>query len=173
MKFTNPLCRAIALFSLATLLSTNVGALDLGEDSPEFKAQTIEGQTINLADALGKKPIYLKFWATWCSYCKRELPHAQAIYDQYQNDIAVVMVNVGLNDSVANIRQVYSDKGIDIPTIFDASGDIVAAFDVVGTPNHVVIDQHGKVVYRTFLASDELDATLARLALNNQAEAGQ
>ena len=117
-----------------------------------------------MAQWLGKKPVYLKFWATWCSYCKRELPHAQATYDQYHQQIEILTINVGLNDSVANIRELYQTRNIHLPTVFDAQGDLVTAYGVLGTPNHVLIDAEGKLVYRSFLATDELNKRIAAMA---------
>ncbi|GAB6263820.1 TlpA family protein disulfide reductase [Photobacterium sp. CCB-ST2H9] len=145
-----------AAFALAISIPA-VQAIELDEAAPVFQAKTLSGQTFNIADYLGKKPVYLKFWATWCNYCKSEMPHLNAIEQQYGDDIAVVSVNIGLNDSVANIQQFFRQEGYSVPTIFDRKGEITQKYQVVGTPYHVLIDKNGKVAYRTFLATDQLD----------------
>lgn len=156
--------RALGALGLWALLTAPASALSLGERAPAFSATTLSGQPVALAEVIGKRPVYLKFWATWCRYCVYELPHAQSLYDAYGEQVLVLMVNVGLNDSEENIRRVYAEQGVNLPTIIDTDGDIVAHYGVVGTPNHVLIDTEGRVQYRTFLATDELDRQVAELA---------
>lgn len=163
MPFSQTFNRAMGALSLCALLAAPASALNLGERAPSFSATTLSGQPVALAEVIGKRPVYLKFWATWCRYCVYELPHAQSLYDAYGEQVLVVMVNVGLNDSEENIRRVYAEAGVNLPTIIDTDGDIVARYGVVGTPNHVLIDAEGKLQYRTFLATDELDRQVAEL----------
>lgn len=139
-----------------------VQAAEMEQTVPLFEAKTLSGQDFNLSDYLGKQPVYLKFWATWCSFCKAEMPHLNAIEDQYGDQIKVISINVGFNDSVAKIQQLFRQEGYDIPTIFDANGEITQKYQVVGTPHHILIDKHGKMAYRTFLATDQLDQIIER-----------
>ncbi|KDM92474.1 TlpA family protein disulfide reductase [Photobacterium galatheae] len=147
-----------------------VQAAETDQTAPLFTATTLSGQEFKLSDYLGKQPVYLKFWATWCSYCKAEMPHLNAIEKQFGDEVKVVSVNVGFNDSVANIQQFFRQEGYDIPTIFDAKGEITQMYQVVGTPQHILIDKDGKVAYRTFLATDQLDQTIARWAQQDVAQ---
>lgn len=129
----------------------------VGDRAPDFEVTTVSGETFKLADYRGKKPVYLKFWATWCSYCKAEMPHLQSIHNEYGDDIEVLAVNVGINDSVANIESLFNEGGFNLPTVFDQNGDLTSRYGVVGTPHHVLLDRNGQIAYRTFLASDQLD----------------
>ncbi|UTV27416.1 TlpA family protein disulfide reductase [Photobacterium atrarenae] len=131
--------------------------LVVGQQAPAFEVTTLDGRTVDLQDYRGKKPVYLKFWATWCSYCKAEMPHFESIYQQYGDAIEVLSVNIGLNDSVANIEQFYQQHGYQLPTVFDRNGELSRKYQVVGTPYQVLIDKQGKIAYQTFLATDQLD----------------
>lgn len=160
-KTPNATGRSIRPVALALLLGgamqAGAASLAVGDDAPDFEVTTLTGETFKLSEYEGEKPVYLKFWATWCSYCKVEMPHLQSIYNQYGNDVEVLTVNVGINDSVANIEQFFNSGGFNVPTVFDQRGDLVSAYGIVGTPHHVLIDKKGKIAYRTFLASDVLD----------------
>lgn len=158
--------RLVAILALGIMCSTSVNALDIGDPAPSFRITTLAGDTVDLADSLGKRPIYLKFWATWCKYCIYELPHAQQVFNQYGDKVTVLLINVGMNDSADNIHKAYSKAKVSLPTAIDTNGEIVASYGVVGTPNHILIDATGRLLYRSFLASDELDAHLAALATN-------
>ncbi len=153
---------SILTISLSLLaMNSNANQLKAGDDAPDFNVTTINGEPIKLSELKGNKPVYLKFWATWCSYCKAELPHLQSIYDQYGDDIEVIAINVGINDSIANIGKLYSENGYKLPTVFDQKGTITNSFGVIGTPHHILIDRDGKIAYRTFLATDQLDQQIA------------
>jgi len=148
---------AVSTLLLAGVMEAGAASLTVGDKAPDFEVITLAGETFKLSDYKGEKPVYLKFWATWCSYCKVEMPHLQSIHNKYGDDVEVLTVNVGINDSVANIEQFFNQGGFNLPTVFDQQGDLVSAYGVVGTPHHVLIDKEGEIAYRTFLASDTLD----------------
>jgi peroxiredoxin len=154
----------LSLSLLLLSLTSHAATLSLGDKAPNFKAVTIDGKPVDLANFAGKKPIYLKFWATWCSYCKVEMPHLQAIYDENKNHVEVLTINVGMNDSITNIENFFQSKGFNIPTVFDQKGAITSSYGVVGTPFHVLIDKEGNVAYQTFLATDKLDEKIAEFS---------
>jgi thiol-disulfide isomerase/thioredoxin len=152
------------LFCILTFtftVSSHASSLKIGDMAPNFTVKTLGGVTVNLHDFINEKPVYLKFWATWCSYCKVEMPHLQAIYDENGKHVEVLTVNVGMNDSISNIDRYFRKNSFTIPTIFDQKGDLTSSFGVVGTPYHVLIDKQGKIDYRTFLATDLLDEKIA------------
>ena len=151
--------------TIATVpLMSQAANLAIGDQAPNFTVKTLAGKAVTLSDYINDKPVYLKFWATWCSYCKVEMPHLQAIYDESGEHIEVLTVNVGMNDSIANIERFYTKNGFNLPTVFDQKGALTSSYGVVGTPFHVLIDKQGKIAYQTFLATDELDETIARLS---------
>ncbi|MDQ2076881.1 TlpA disulfide reductase family protein [Marinimicrobium sp. ABcell2] len=145
---------------LALVVALPVQALGVGDKAPSFTATTMDGEAVDLVELIGHKPIYLKFWATWCRYCINELPHAQHIYDEYGEAITVLAINVGINDSRKAIREVYEEARVTVPTVFDEGSAITSQYKVIGTPNHVVIGRDGTITFRSFLASDELDQAL-------------
>jgi len=138
--------------------------LTIGDKAPHFQAVTIAGKSVNLADFVNKKPVYLKFWATWCSYCKVEMPHLQAIYDESGEQVEILTINVGMNDSISNIERFFQREGFNLPTVFDQKGAITSRYGVVGTPYHVLIDKQGNIAYQTFLATDQLDEKIAEFS---------
>ena len=49
----------------------------------DLDVTTIDGKTINLSKLYGNKPIYLKFWATWCGPCIASMPHVTELQKEY------------------------------------------------------------------------------------------
>ena len=158
--FKQSLRLTVSALLLSTAIQASGAPLAIGDNAPDFEVTTLAGKTFRLSDYEGDKPVYLKFWATWCSYCKVEMPHLQSIYNQYGDDVEVLAVNVGINDSVANIEQFFNQAGFNLPVAIDQQGDLVSDYGIVGTPHHVLIDKNGQIVYRTFLISDTLNSTI-------------
>lgn len=153
----------IAIITASILLShlnPSYAKDTIGKEAPQFIATKISGSTFDLSQFKGKKPVYIKFWATWCSYCKAEMPHLKAIEQEYGEKVEVVTINVGINDSIENISDLYRKLNFSLPTIFDQEGKLTAQYGVVGTPHHILIDKSGNIAYRTFLANDKLDSII-------------
>lgn len=144
----------VSALQLGLVSTTHAAALP---QAPELTAQTLTGRSIDLSQFRGEKPVYLKFWATWCNYCKAEMPHLQSIKDNYGDEVEVISVNVGFNQTPAGAQAYMQRNGYDLPVVFDADGAITRSFNVVGTPQHILIDRDGHIAYRTFLATDQLD----------------
>ncbi len=147
----------IGAITVLLCCSTALAGSDVGEKAPDFTATTIDGRNVKLSDYVGVKPVYLKFWATWCTYCKDEFPHFEATYNQFGHKVEVLSINVGINDSVSNIENLYAKEGYTVPVIIDTNGSIVSNYNVVGTPSAVLIGKDGNIDYRTFHITDELD----------------
>ncbi len=160
MKRSKLLASALLALSLQSPL---VSAGNTVETAPQFTAQRLNGETFDLASYKGDKPVLLKFWATWCSYCLEEMPHLNATYDKYQGKLEVLTINVGINDSVRNVKQLFSENGYNLPVVFDADGSLTSKYKVIGTPTQVLIDRDGKVRMRTHLTTDALESAIEEL----------
>lgn len=152
----------VAACLIGLSLGSHAGSFKIGEQAPIFEATTLDGRQVSLSDFAGKKNVLLKFWATWCYYCKAEMPHLQEIFNNKPEDLEILLVNVGMNDSVDNIESYFKKEGFNLPVIFDSQGDIVSKYKVVGTPQQVYINKEGKIAHLAFLMTDELEALLAQ-----------
>ena len=62
----------------------------LGKPAPALILKTIDGQTIDLSRFYGKRPAYLKFWATWCIPCRQQMPKFEHIFETQGDRIEVI-----------------------------------------------------------------------------------
>lgn len=141
-----------------------VGASLIGTKAPAVDVKLLDGTMVKLNSILGKKPIYLKFWATWCVPCRQQMPHLQSAYEKYGKDIEIVAVNVGINETLEAVRDFQKAMKLTMPIAIDSDGSIAKVFDLTVTPQHIVIDRSGIIRYVGHLASEELDQTLAAVA---------
>lgn len=146
---------------LLSLIALQSGATALKLD-PSY--QVFEGDPVSVASYIGKQPVYLKLWASWCRECRQELPSLQRAYEQYHDRIAMFAVNLNLNETDNNIRKLYQQHKLTIPIVLDNNGSIASNFDFKGTPFHVLINRQGNVVYTTYQDDQVLADKLALLA---------
>jgi thiol-disulfide isomerase/thioredoxin len=132
----------------------------IGTPAPKLIVKTIDGQSIDLAKVYGHKPIYIKFWATWCVPCREQMPHLKSVFEKYGDQIAVIAVNTGFNDSREAIVEYRSKFGLKMPIIID-DGRLAKALNLRVTPQHVVIARDGRITHIGHLADARVDTALA------------
>lgn len=151
------------LWLTTSLITTSAQAEELKVHVGDFSVTTMQGQQFEFDMQALKKPIYIKFWATWCSYCTEEMPHFEQSFQAYQDKMDFVAINVGMNDSLARINKYFERHNFQVPVVFDEYGELVGQFEVKGTPLHVLINKQGKVVHRSALLTDALKTQFALL----------
>src|SRR5690606_134699 len=64
------------------------------EYAPQFAFESIEGNTVSLADLKGKY-LYIDIWATWCRPCLQQLPAMKELEEKYRDkNIEFVSISV-------------------------------------------------------------------------------
>lgn len=136
----------------------------VNQPAPAAILDTVDGKRIDLAELYGRQPVYLKFWATWCIPCRQQMPHFEHAWQRYGKSVAVVAINLGLNDDAADVRRFLEETKLSMPVAIDSGGELAASFGVVVTPMHVLIDADGRIAYIGHEAGAELDSALEKLS---------
>lgn len=159
----------LTLLIFASLI-TKVDAKPLPPELLNTPLEVYQGDDILLKDVVGKKPVYLKFWASWCVPCREQMPHLEHTYQQVKNDIEVVSVNIWINDNEKMIQSTIDEFGLSMPTALDKSGVIAQSVNFIGTPYHILIDEDGDIVHKGHDVTQELDKKIQRLAAKDSSE---
>jgi peroxiredoxin len=132
--------------------------------APDFTLQTVDGETIRLADLRGKV-VALNFWATWCAPCRLEMPALQDQADAFPDRLAVLGVNFDENaEAVAAFRQ---EVDVDFPLLLDPGADVQRLYRVLGYPTTFFIDEQGTIRFQHvgLMSEEQLEEYLVRLGL--------
>jgi len=144
------------------LRAERVSAHAVGTPGPALTLETIDGEQIDLAKLYGHKPVYLKFWATWCVPCRKQMPGFERIFETAGDRMAVIAVNAGLDDDADAVRAFRKEHGLRMPIVVD-DGRLAAALDLQVTPQHVLIGKDAKITYVGHEDGVQLDAAIQRV----------
>ncbi|HUP88117.1 MAG TPA: TlpA disulfide reductase family protein [Longimicrobiales bacterium] len=138
--------------------------LAIGSRPPSVTLTDLEGIKVDLAQYIGKKPVLLEFWATWCPLCKALEPQLTSARQRFGNKVEVIVVAVGVNQSPHSIKRHIEKHKMPGRVLWDGDGEAVRAFMAPGTSYVVMLDKAGKVVYTGAGSEQKLLPALARAA---------
>jgi thiol-disulfide isomerase/thioredoxin len=112
-----------------------------------FKATTIDGKELKLADYKGRL-LFIDFWASWCPPCRDELPYLTLVEDEYVGDKFAV-VGISLDTSLDALRAMAKEQHLDYPQICDEKGwksAYAQMFSIRSIPTNFLLDGDGKIL---------------------------
>ncbi len=95
-----------------------------------------------------EKPVVLSFWAGLCPVCRVDMPHFQAVYDQFQDDFIFLGLDIGPFvglGSHRDARNLLRELNITYPAGYVHNSRSMRKFGVTGTPTTVFLTPDGKV----------------------------
>lgn len=112
----------------------------------DFTVYDIEGKAHKLSDFQGK-PVIMNFWASWCDYCKMEMPYFEKMYQKYGNQIHFLMIHMTdkaqetEEKGIAHVRE----NGYTFPVYFDLQQQVAQTYPVRGLPMTYFVDADGNL----------------------------
>ncbi|NCB52129.1 MAG: TlpA family protein disulfide reductase [Clostridia bacterium] len=130
-----------------------------------FTVYDVDGNEVSLSDFAGK-PVVLNFWASWCSFCKLEMPDFNDVWADYGEDVEFLMVNVtdGSREKIEDGMAYIDENGYSFPVYYDTDMDATYAYKITSLPTTVFIDADGYVV-NTVLGAQSKDTLLNNIGL--------
>ena len=131
-----------------------------GKPAPAIKLGMLGEGTLDLATHLGKDIVILDFWASWCGPCRKGLPIASKVADQFKDkNVVFYAVNIGETPEVA---QGFLDQtGLKIPVALDIDREAQQKYQANSIPKMIIIGKDGVVheVHEGLAPSLESDLT--------------
>lgn len=119
-----------------------------GEPVPNFKYPDVNGKMVSMADQKGKV-VLIDVWATWCSPCKKEIPHLEKLEKEYHGkDIVFMSVSVDKEQDKQKWVDMVREKNMGGIQLF-ANGfgsEIAKFFGIRSIPRFLLIDKEGNIV---------------------------
>jgi cytochrome c biogenesis protein CcmG, thiol:disulfide interchange protein DsbE len=124
---------------------------------PEFSLQDINGNQFQVREHLGKEPIIISFWATWCSPCKQLLTRLEKMRLEHSG-LLVLAVSIDDSSTLAGVRPYVLGKKFGFSILLDTDSKVLRMFDPEKkVPVTVIADKSGNIVYSRvgYLPGDE------------------
>jgi cytochrome c biogenesis protein CcmG, thiol:disulfide interchange protein DsbE len=141
--YTAMLRRLLILLVIAALPA----AAHAAPAAPGFKVTTLDGQTIDSRDLIGKKIIVLRFQASYCKPCVKESAAFGRVVERYR-DRDVTFVAVHVQDAMSDVRRFMKANKVTYPIGVDPKLNLGNRYGFKGSPYTVVIDRTGEIVQR-------------------------
>jgi thiol-disulfide isomerase/thioredoxin len=151
--------------SLGTLGAQESG-IPVGTRAPAVTVNDLDGKPVDLGQYIGKRPLFLEFWATWCEQCDALLPRLRAAQAAYGSKVEFFGVNVTVNQSRQKVRKYLESHQPGFRVLYDDQGASIRAFQVPATSYVVILDRAGKVVYTGTGGSQDFDGVLRQVTSN-------
>ncbi|MEQ1746884.1 MAG: TlpA disulfide reductase family protein [Saprospiraceae bacterium] len=148
-------------------MKKEIAAKMLDQPAPGFALKNLEGQDVSLQSLKGKV-VVVDFWATWCGPCKASFPGMQNAVNKFKDDPNVAFVFVDTwergGDKLKNATEFIQSKAYTFNVLMDNDDSVVASFGVSGIPTKFIVDQKGKIRFKSVGYSGDNDALVEELS---------
>src|SRR5205809_2834400 len=163
MRFSKMILAALVI---SPVLPIAVEAQDLGIDvgakAPIVSVQSLDGKQISLGNYIGKTPMLIEFWATWCPNCRELMPTLLDAEKKFGKQVKFVAIGVAINQSPEKVRRFLAAHPLPHDTFYDVEGKAAGAFDAPATSYVVVLDKSGRVVYTGLGGKQDLEGAIRK-----------
>ncbi|WP_029284563.1 TlpA disulfide reductase family protein [Pedobacter sp. R20-19] len=133
-------------------LTAKTRLMMMDKPGPELSGLVdLEGRPVS-QDMMKGKVVILDFWATWCVPCMQEMPYFYQVFEKYRNnkDVIFMVVNSGSNNTLEDAKKwAKQNPQYQFPIYFNNDKNIGEKVGFTVIPTIVVLDQHGKMQFRT------------------------
>lgn len=123
----------------------------VGKKAPSVQLLAISGRPIDTGNPQGKV-LVLDFWASWCGYCKKQIPVLQEIYEEYKNNPDIEFVAVSLDTEQGRrattpqkVKDKFAELGATFDLVLDPSKSAGTPFKATSFPTLFLIGKTGNV----------------------------
>jgi peroxiredoxin len=116
--------------------------------APDFTLPDPAGKKHSIKDYRGKV-VFLAFWASWCEFCREELPAVERLYREFKPR-GLEVVAVAIKDKREDTLAFAKKSKLSYPILLDPEGEVGLLYGAFGTPAIYLIDRNGTVLARVW-----------------------
>jgi len=157
-----------------------------GDEAPDFKARTLDGDNVDLSDFAGEKNVVLTFGSSTCPFTAASIRGMNDLYEDYSDeDIEFLFVYVreahpgeklpahsSWEEKVQAADNFRDEEDVEMPIIVDdLNGKIHRKYGALPNPTYI-IDKSGRVAFRSLWTRPNRIADALEELIRTQEENG-
>ena len=117
----------------------------IGQAEPTVIVKDTDDKDVKLGGANDAVRV-VNFWASWCGYCKKQMPVLQKIASTYEKKgVEFLMVSTDQGRPKEEVLKVAESIDVKLPIAFDAKHSAMKLHGVSGFPTLFVVDKGGVI----------------------------
>lgn len=156
--------KLILTLSVLVFAAYSMAEVKEGDTFPSFKIPTLDGKTLDTAQLKGRV-IYVDFWASWCTTCKRSFPIMSELSDELKSQ-GVFFLGINTDEDVSLANKFLESTPVSFLNVSDKNQKVVSYFEPKGFPYAYIVGKDGIVhtVKGGFAGKEETRELLLELA---------
>ena len=139
------------------------GGPAVGAPAPKVRLTDLDGHLVDLGDYIGKRPVFLEFWATWCESCAALKPTVDSVIARFGDRVEFIGIDVAFGETVPGVRAWLEAHRPGFRVLYDSAATAIRAYDIQATSSVIIIGADGKVAYTGVGGAQDLASALTRL----------
>lgn len=144
--------------------STRGYRVKVGEQAPDLNFTLNDGSNYT-NETLKGKVVVLQFTASWCSVCRKEMPHLESeVWQRFKNE-DFLLIGIDLKETPEKAQRFFEQMKVTYPYTIDSDGAMFESFTLpkAGVTRNIVLDKKGEIVFLSRLYEEKEFAEMIEL----------
>ncbi len=131
--------------------------VEIGQQMPNVELVLTDSTILTTNDLRGKV-VMLQFTASWCSVCRKEMPHIEKeIWQKHKDNENFALFGIDMDEPLEKVQTFAEEMKITYPLALDPGAKIfhTIAAKGAGVTRNIILDKNGKIVDMTRLFKQE------------------
>lgn len=115
-----------------------------GDEAPDDIFYDVNGNIVRLSDFKGKN-IFIDLWASWCTYCIKELPYIHKIEEEF-SDSDIIFIGISFDENLESWKNALKKHNLKGNQLIISSPEFAEKLQISALPQYLLYGKDGKLI---------------------------